>query len=67
MIIKTKRTKVSGDNNNKEIKVQMAESNEPGFKLKKRVVESYRTKIKPGITKAVSESAQDLKEMVIRK
>lgn len=78
MIIKTKKTKVTGDNSQGEVMVQTAEENKPGLKLRKRVVESYETNIKPGIKnvagkakigvkKAVKSASSDLKEMITRK
>lgn len=66
MIIKTKRVK-SGDNDSKEeTKVQTVSDEKPGYKLKRKVVESVRTKIKPGVSKAVHESANDLKSLIIK-
>jgi hypothetical protein len=62
MIIRTKRVK-SEDG---EAKVQTVSDEKPGYKLKRKVVESVRTKIKPGVSKAVHESANDLKSLIIK-
>ena len=78
MIIKTKKTKIAGNNSQGEMMVQTAEENKPGLKLRKKVVESYETNIKPGIKsaagrarvevkKAVKSAGSDLKEMITRK
>ena len=69
---------MTGDNSQGEVMVQTAEENKPGLKLRKRVVESYETNIKPGIKnvagkakigvkKAVKSASSDLKEMITRK
>ena len=74
MIIKTNKTKIPGG----EIKTQTTEINKPGLKLRKKVVETVDTKIKPNLTqasktvktkmkKAVIEAGEDLKEMITRK
>ena len=66
MIIRTKRVK-SGDKDSKEeTKVQTVSDEKPGYKLKRKVVESVRTKIKPGVSKAVHESAEDFKNLIIK-
>ena len=78
MIIKTKKTKIAGNNSQGEMMVQMTEENKPGLKLRKKVVESYETNIKPGIKnaagkakvevkKAIKSAGSDLKEMIARK
>lgn len=78
MIIKTKKTKIAGNNSQGEMMVQTAEENKPGLKLRKKVVESYETNIKPGIKnaagkakvevkKAIKSAGSDLKEMIARK
>lgn len=78
MIIKTKKTKIAGNNSQGEMMVQTAEENKPGLKLRKKVVESYETNIKPSIKnaageakvvvkKAVKSAGSDLKEMITRK
>ena len=70
MIIKTNKTKIPGG----EIKTQTTEINKPGLKLRKKVVESVNTKIKPNLTqasktvktrvkKAVIEAGEDLKDV----
>lgn len=64
MIIKTKRITSKGDNEKEEVKVQTAEEKKPGKNFKQKVVESYKTKIKPGIKKVVSEASSDFKELV---
>ena len=63
MIIKTKRITSKGEDGKGEIKVQTAEENKPGLKIRKKVVESYKTNIKPGLKKAVREAGEDLKEV----
>ena len=63
MIIKTKKTKIAGDNSQGEMIEQTAESNKPGLKLRKKVVESYETSIKPGLKKAVRGAAEDVKDV----
>lgn len=74
MIIKTNKTKIPRG----EIKTQTTEINKPGLKLRKKVVETVDTKIKPNLTqasktvktkmkKAVIEAGEDLKEMITRK
>lgn len=64
MIIKTKKTKIAGNNSQGEMIEQTAEEKKPGKNFKQKVVESYKTKIKPGIKKAVSEASSDFKELV---
>ena len=70
MIIKTNKTKIPGG----EIKTQTTEINKPGLKLRKKVVETVDTKIKPNLTqasktvktrvkKAVIEAGEDLKDV----
>ena len=74
MIIKTKKTKIAGNNSQGEMMVQTAEENKPELKLRKKVVESVNTKIKPNLTqasktvktrvkKAVIEAGEDLKDV----
>ena len=66
MIIRTKRVK-SGDRDSKEeTKIQTVSDEKPGSKFKQKVVESVRTKIKPGVSKAVHESAEDFKNLIIK-
>lgn len=63
MIIKTKKTKIAGNNSQGEMMVQTAEENKPGLKLRKKVVESYETNIKPSIKKAVRGAAEDVRDV----
>lgn len=63
MIIKTKKTRVAGNNSQGEMMVQTAEENKPGLKLRKKVVESYKTNIKPGLKKAVRGAAEDVRDV----
>jgi len=61
MIIKTNKTKTPGG----EIKTQTTEINKPGLKLKKKVVETVDTKIKPNLTKATKTVKTKMKKAVI--
>lgn len=78
MIIKTKKTKVAGNNGQEEMVVQTAEENKPGLKLRKKVESYEKTNIRPGIKnaagkakveikKAIKSAGSDLKEMITRK
>ena len=61
MIIKTNKTKTPGG----EIKTQTTEINKPGLKLRKKVVESVNTKIKPNLTQASKTVKTKMKKAVI--
>lgn len=63
MIIKTKTTKTRDGG----ISEQTISENKPGLKLRKKVINSYQTKVKPGVKKAVFEAGSDFKEMITGK
>lgn len=63
MIIKTKTLK----DKDGQTTVQETTEDKPGLKLRKKVINSYQTRVKPGVKKAVLEAGSDFKEMITRK
>jgi len=66
MIIRTKRITSKGEGSQGETKIQTAEEKKPGESFKQKVVKSYKTRIKPGLSKAVSEAKEDFSEMFVK-
>lgn len=74
MIIRTKTTKTKDGG----MKEQIVSENKPGIKFRKKVTETYQTKVKPELkqtateiktkaSKSIQEAARDLKDMIVRK
>lgn len=71
MVIRTQRVTTNGSDGQSSTQVQTKESKKPGSEFKQKVVESYKTTVKPAMKKAATkvkaaaiEAGNDLKEMV---